>query len=519
MRIDSLVSQQQNSTSSNLNERVQLYCARAKELEDAGEFEHARGALSEFWQRIGERPRVDGLSDVARAEVLLRAGALSGWIGSARQITGAQEIAKDLISEAARIFEESGLGERVAEARVDLAICYWREGAFDEARVSLNDALMQLGDIESEQRLRAYLNRAIVEKVSKQYEEALKTHREAAPLFEASSNNTLKGKFHNEYATVLKNVGLASNREDYIDQALLEYSAASFHAEQAGNKRFLALVENNVGYLFLQLGRFREAQEHLDIARALFTSLKDKGMVAQVDDSRARVFIALGQFRKAESLARSSVRTLEEGDELSLLAEALTTHGTAIARLGNFSKARATLEKAIRTAHNAGDPESGGAAALAMAEELAKHLPFSELLAYYRLAESELENSQHPGIRNRMGKCARLLLASPSLGLRDSGLGTSQSNANGSSHSQVAAQFPSAPSFSMDTSLEEQVLLFEGDLIRRALESSDGSVTRAARILGISHQGLAFILNGRQKNLLPARKPVKRRRRSIIRRH
>src|SRR2546423_6906138 len=311
MRIDSAVLAQRKSTSS-LSERAQLCCLRAKELEEAGEFEEARGAISEFWQRIGDRPRVDGLNAIARAEVFLRAGALSGWIGSARQITGAQEIAKDLISEAGRIFEEADLTERVAEARVDLAICYWREGAFDEARVSLDEALVQLGDIQSEQRLRALLNRAIVEKVSKHYADSLKTHREAAPLFEASDNNTLKGKFHNEYATVLKNVGLAGNREDYIDQALLEYSAASFHAEQAGNKRFLALVENNVGYLFLQLDRFQEAQEHLDLARSLFTSLKDKGMVAQVDDSRAPVFIAQRQFTKAESLAHSSVCTLEE---------------------------------------------------------------------------------------------------------------------------------------------------------------------------------------------------------------
>ena len=67
--------------------------------------------------------------------------------------------------------------------------------------------------------------------------------------------------------------------------------------------------------------------------------------------------------------------------------------------------------------------------------------------------------------------------------------------------------------------LEEQVLAYESSLIKQALETSDGSVTRAARMLGISHQGLAFILNGRHKDLLAARKPVKRRRRSIIRFH
>lgn len=511
---------QQRDVASTLSERARLQCARAKALEEAGEFEDARRAISEFWQRIGERPSVDGLDALAQAEVFLRAGTLSGWIGSAGQITGAQEIAKDLISEAARIFEESNLVERVAEARVDLAICYWREGAFDEARVSLDDAFLQLGDIESEQRLRAFLNRAIVERTYNRYEDALKTHREAAPLFAASSKSILKSKFHQEYATVLKNLGLARNNEDYIDQALVEYSAASFHAEQAGNKRFLALIKNNVGYLFVRLGRYPEAQQHLNRARSLFVALNDKGMVAQVDDTRARALISLGRFTRAETLARAAAKVLETGDEPSLFAEALTTHGTALARLGNFSKARATFEKAIRIAHSAGDLESEAVAALSMVEELSTQLPFNELFIYYRLAESELVKSQHPEIQQRLGKCARLLLTTQSLQLSSQkDPVASRSNEMVSAHSQLTPELTSSPVLSMAASLEEQVLHYEGDLIRRALEAADGSVTRAARMLGVTHQGLAFILNGRHKNLLPARKPVKRRRRSIIRFH
>jgi transcriptional regulator with PAS, ATPase and Fis domain len=65
-------------------------------------------------------------------------------------------------------------------------------------------------------------------------------------------------------------------------------------------------------------------------------------------------------------------------------------------------------------------------------------------------------------------------------------------------------------------SLETEVLRYEGELIKQALEAEKGSVTRAARLLGVTHQGLAFILHGRQKELLPARSPVKRRRRSIL---
>ena len=515
MKIDTMVSANSKGARIDATSQVAVVCARAKELEEAGEYEAARAAMSPLWERIGERPQMADSSGLDRAEVFLRAGTLSGWLGSARQLPGAQEFAKDLISEAARLFEESQLPERAAEARVDLGICYWREGAFDEARVTLDEAIRKLGNPRSEQHLRALLNKAIVDRTSNRYEDALRTHREATPLFVYSDNDNLKGKFHNEYATILKNIGLANNREDYVDQALVEYSAASFHAEQAGNKRFQASVENNVGYLFVRLGRFADATDHLDRARLLFGAVKDKGMVAQVDDTRARALIARGSFTTAETVARGAVQALNEGDEPSLLAEALTTHGTALARLHNFSKARATLERAIRVAQAAGDGESAGIASLAMVEELTGQLPFEDLLAYYRMAETELGNSQHPEIQNRLGKSARHFLVTRVTSVAQ------QINGDHRLHHELtqppSAEISGSPGFSTDVSLEEHVLRFEADLISRALLAADGSVTRAARMLGVTHQGLAFILNGRHKDLLSARKPVKRRRRSIIR--
>jgi transcriptional regulator with PAS, ATPase and Fis domain len=64
--------------------------------------------------------------------------------------------------------------------------------------------------------------------------------------------------------------------------------------------------------------------------------------------------------------------------------------------------------------------------------------------------------------------------------------------------------------------LTQDVLQYEAGIIERALLTSHGSVTKAARKLGITHQGLAFILSGRHKKLLSLRGEIKRRRKSII---
>jgi DNA-binding NtrC family response regulator len=65
-------------------------------------------------------------------------------------------------------------------------------------------------------------------------------------------------------------------------------------------------------------------------------------------------------------------------------------------------------------------------------------------------------------------------------------------------------------------SLDEEVQLYERSLIQMALKAAQGRVTQAARLLGITHQRLSSILQGRHKDLLTARTPVKHRRHSII---
>jgi transcriptional regulator with GAF, ATPase, and Fis domain len=56
----------------------------------------------------------------------------------------------------------------------------------------------------------------------------------------------------------------------------------------------------------------------------------------------------------------------------------------------------------------------------------------------------------------------------------------------------------------------------EARLIGQALDESGGSITKAARLLGLTHQTLISILKARHKALVGKRKPVQRRLKSII---
>lgn len=65
-------------------------------------------------------------------------------------------------------------------------------------------------------------------------------------------------------------------------------------------------------------------------------------------------------------------------------------------------------------------------------------------------------------------------------------------------------------------SFAEEVGKRERELIRQALNEAKGSVTRAARLLGLTHQGLCYIINHRHRELLTARVPIRIRRKSVI---
>src|SRR5215207_3149115 len=147
-------------------ESARLRCRLAKELEDIGNFEGARQAMGELWSQVGQPPVLGGLSSATAAEVLLRSGALTGWIGSVKQIEGSQEAAKNLLSVSINKFEAVKNEKKLAEAQIEIGYCYWREGAFDEARVILHQALPRLSDEDNDLKAVALLRLAMVEQVT-----------------------------------------------------------------------------------------------------------------------------------------------------------------------------------------------------------------------------------------------------------------------------------------------------------------------------------------------------------------
>lgn len=439
-----------DTQSPSLDYRAECACQQAKLLENKGNYEEAWRALSAHWPRFGERPQLTGLAPSVAGEILLRAGVIRSAIGGKNRVVGAQEAAKNLISESISIFQSLNCQPKIEEAQIELALCYWRTGELNEARDLLEETLSRL-KAEGEVRCRAVLRLAIVELDASRHHESLNLLTTNSSRFEKIENDTLRGCYHLTLGNVLELLWEQEQRSDYLDRSLIEYAAASYHFEQIDHRSYLGNVQNNLGFLYFKINRCEEALDHLDYARRVFVDLKDITATAQVDETRAGVYLKQGLPDEAEQAARSSVETLEKTDRHALLAESLITYGRSLARLGDYTDSFAAFQRAISLYELTGGTNKAAEAALAAFQEIGDYLTVSE------------------------------------------------------TEKVVSGR-----------TLSEEVNSYEHELIKRALENAQGSVTHAARSLGISYQALGYMLETRHKSLLKERTPARRRMRRIL---
>jgi len=389
------------------SEQVQACCAIAREKLEVGDYDAGCAALQPWWI-LGQWPRQSGLDSFASAELLLVAGTLSGWVASSKHTTGGRKPAEALLNGSIAIFEQLGEQIRAAEGRIELACCYYHQGVFDLARSTLHAALKDLPAGNEDLRSVALIRLAVVERLAGRLHDALALLDEVGPLLNGAEDWP-KGRFYLESANTLKDLGIAEERNSYIERALRHYERALGHFSAVGNHRYTAIVENNLGYLLSTLRRFDEACLHLDKARNLFERLHDHVRCAQVDETLAQLYLASEKYELAERAINLSVDTLEISGEDAFLAEALTTRGLVLCRLGKRHEAKPSFERAQRVAERCQDSEAAGRALLIMIEEMCEQLADDERREIGAQANQLLANSQQAATRERLRKCLDMI--------------------------------------------------------------------------------------------------------------
>jgi TolB-like protein len=393
----------------NPNEEVQVFCAIAREQLEVGNYEAGCLILRKWWIP-GEWPNLNSLNSHSAADLLFTTGSLAGCLSSTGRMQKGQKHAEALLSGSISIFEHLGAKRRSAEGRMELALSYYRQGMFELTRNTLLNVLDELGPADTDLKSLGLIRLGVVERHAGHIKNSLSRFADACNIV-GQSGPLLTGRYHHELGTTLKDLAKAQSQLDYSDTVTPHFQRAFYEFVAIGHHRYAAVVENNRGFLLLNVGRFEEAEPHLVYARRLFEVLDDKIRQAQVDDTLARLYIATERFELARVAAERAVAALEANDEEALLAEALTTKGIIFCKLNRHAQARGILEGAQRIAERCGDSEGAGQALLVVVEEMYEKLEESERKDIgVRLGEL-LEDAQGWSTRLRLQNCLQLILS------------------------------------------------------------------------------------------------------------
>jgi tetratricopeptide (TPR) repeat protein len=382
------------------NEQVQIYCAIGREQIDVGNYEAACRILRPWWS-YGQWPTLNELNQRTCADLLLTAGEIAGCVASTKQLPRGQRHAEELLNGSIALFEQLGFHRRAAEGRIELALCYYRQGLFDIGRTTITRVLDSLSHSEWELRSLALIRLASLERHAGKLKDAI------ARLTEASATVGLSGPWatarsHLEMASTYKDLAVSENVAHYFDDAKLNYLKALYEFEAIGHHRYVAVVENNMGFLLLTLGSDQKALRHLLRSQRLFECLSDSVRGAQVNETLARLYLYIKQYSVAFELAKRAVKTLELTDCEALLAEALTTKAIVLNRLERPNEAKRTFEAAYNVAARCGDTEGAGGALLIMYEEMRGRLGHREENQLLRKFKALFADTQQTAVQIRV---------------------------------------------------------------------------------------------------------------------
>ena len=384
-------------------EQIQVYCAIVREQIDAGNYEAGCKILQPWWS-FGNRPKLDGLNPQSCADLLFTAGELAGFVANSKYRLRGQMHAEELLNGSVALFEQLGLYKRAAEGRIELALCYFRQGLFDIGRSTLVRVLDDLPSENWELLSVALMRLGALDRNAGRLNDALDRLVQANHIAERCGP-WITARCYLEIASIHTDLAASENTDLHFEQAKWFFLKALYQFEAVGHHRFVAVVENNMGLLLLGRRSYAEAERHLLRARKVFEALSDTLRGAQLNETLSRLYIATKEYKRAQELIEQAIKVFEHADAEAILAEALTTSGIVSSRLGRFSEAKRSFEAAYKISERCSDSEGAGLALLTMFEELGDQLDLSDKIQVAETLKNLLVTTQRRSLQARVERC------------------------------------------------------------------------------------------------------------------
>lgn len=219
-----------------------------------------------------------------------------------------------------------------------------RQRDFPSARAFFEGALLKLRRAKAGRdpaRIEALIGLGTTLTYLGNYSAAIRRYTEAAGSDVARHNPKFLGQS-------LWGVGWAQRKLGHLDVAQDFLLQAKDAFEKAEDLRDLMRVLHNLGQVFLEQGRSREALKHLHHALRVAERMQSMVDVASMQTDIGRVNVGLGNLDDAEHFAHNALKGASEVDDQVEVAEAKVVLAEIRARRGDISSAIEYMKEAVK---------------------------------------------------------------------------------------------------------------------------------------------------------------------------
>ncbi len=300
----------------------------ARNAELCRDTESLQKILQIIWN-VEEAPDFDHYDEVIKAELLRIAGVFLSIYGKySRNGKNFQPKAKDLLTNATELFEANNLFDKAAEAKINLAFCYWNLGEVNECQ-----AILDVVESEFSKNslhpiyLQIRINRLLIYFFNQDIKPALKIIEEIDVSMRFCTDVRLQAMFHNQ-------AGIFYRADKQYEKAVFHLNEAIRFAKKVNNKLFVAINLNNLAYLYKEIVDFQKAFDCISESISEVSKIKHQGFLAHALDTKALIYLDWNKTERALETINQSIEYFNRGEDFRGLTDALWTKIRCLFRLG-----------------------------------------------------------------------------------------------------------------------------------------------------------------------------------------
>ncbi len=306
----------------------------ARNIELCRDLDSLREILLTVWN-IEETPRFDNYEEPIKAELLRLCGVFLSFYGFARSLKDYQIRGKNLLMNAAEIFEENKISDKAAEAKINLAFCYWNLGEVNEMEAILNMVESDFSkNLLHPIYLRVRLNRLLIHLWKQDIKSGLEVIDDIALSMQFCTDLRLLAMFHNQ-------AGIFYRISKNYNKAVFHLNEAVRFADEAKNKLFAAFNFNNLALVYKDIKDFQSALKYITDSIEQAEKLNNKGFLPHALDTKALIFLDWNKPKNALDTIKKSIESFKKGEDYRGLTDAIWTKVRCLLRLGRKEDALA----------------------------------------------------------------------------------------------------------------------------------------------------------------------------------